>query len=128
MRSLLIVGTDLYICHQPCEGLDLLIFLPLNFSIFIVVLYFEKHKNHLTAITMPSTIFTQGFATLCLLAEMHHSNILYVALKDYQHYKKDYLTVCHINCYLPSLLMTLLHLIKMMTSCPTTILDPSLTV
>ncbi|KAI3873742.1 hypothetical protein MKX03_009827 [Papaver bracteatum] len=41
-----------------------------------------NHKNDLSAITAPSTIFTQGFATSGLLTEMHQSTILVPALQS----------------------------------------------
>ncbi|KAI3881387.1 hypothetical protein MKW92_008674 [Papaver armeniacum] len=41
-----------------------------------------NHKNDLSAITAPSTIFTQGFATSGLLNEMHQSTILVPALQS----------------------------------------------
>ena len=39
-------------------------------------LKFKKRKNKLSAITAPSAIFTQGFATSGLLTKMHQSAIL----------------------------------------------------
>jgi cytochrome c-type biogenesis protein CcsB len=45
--------------------------------------YFKKQKNHLSAITAPSAIFTQGFATSGLLSEMHQSAILVPALQSH---------------------------------------------
>ncbi|KAI3894544.1 hypothetical protein MKX03_027574 [Papaver bracteatum] len=42
-----------------------------------------NHKNDLSAITAPSTIFTQGFATSGLLTEMHQSIILVPALQSH---------------------------------------------
>ncbi|THU42785.1 hypothetical protein C4D60_Mb00t11790 [Musa balbisiana] len=41
-----------------------------------------NHKNDLSTITAPSTIFTQGFATSGFLTEMHQSAILVPALQS----------------------------------------------
>ncbi|KAI3887775.1 hypothetical protein MKX03_018622 [Papaver bracteatum] len=48
-----------------------LILLSLGFSIIHMVPKIWNLKNDLSAITAPSTIFTQGFATSGLLTEMH---------------------------------------------------------
>nr|YP_009543716.1 cytochrome c biogenesis protein [Acer sino-oblongum]ASW20963.1 cytochrome c biogenesis protein [Acer sino-oblongum] len=65
--------------HFPLSDLyESLIFLSWSFSIIHRIL---KHKNHLSAITAPSAIFTQGFATSCLLTKMHQSEILVPALQ-----------------------------------------------
>ncbi|KAI3911176.1 hypothetical protein MKW92_033385 [Papaver armeniacum] len=60
-----------------------LIFLSWGFSIIHMVPKIWNHKNDLSAITAPSTIFTQGFATSCLLTEMHQSTILVPSLQSY---------------------------------------------
>ncbi|KAL6320080.1 hypothetical protein AAG906_004589 [Vitis piasezkii] len=52
------------------------------FSIIHIFPYFKKHKNHLSPLTAPSAIFTQGFATSSLLIEMHQSEILVPALQS----------------------------------------------
>ena len=59
-----------------------LIFLSWAFSIIHMIPYFKKHKNYLSAITAPSTFFTQGFATSDLLTNMHQSEILVPALQS----------------------------------------------
>ena len=45
--------------------------------------YFKKQQTHLSAITAPSVIFTQGFTTSGLLNEMHQSAILVPALQSH---------------------------------------------
>nr|QGA84762.1 cytochrome c heme attachment protein [Dialium guineense] len=70
--------------HLPLSDLyESLIFLSWGFSIFHMVPCFKKHKNHLSTITAPSAIFTQGFATSGLLTQMHQSAILVPALKSH---------------------------------------------
>ena len=59
-----------------------LIFLSWAFSIIHMIPYFKKHKNYLSAITAPSTFFTQGFATSGLLTNTHQSKILVPALQS----------------------------------------------
>nr|YP_009371111.1 CcsA [Vernicia fordii]ARQ82087.1 CcsA [Vernicia fordii] len=69
--------------HLPLSDLyESLIFLSWAFSIIHMVPYFKKQKNYLSAITAPSTFFTQGFATSGLLTDMHHSEILVPALQS----------------------------------------------
>nr|YP_010145931.1 cytochrome c heme attachment protein [Vernicia montana]QQO79771.1 cytochrome c heme attachment protein [Vernicia montana] len=69
--------------HFPLSDLyESLIFLSWAFSIIHMVPYFKKQKNSLSAITAPSTFFTQGFATSGLLTDMHHSEILVPALQS----------------------------------------------
>ncbi|KAG4154559.1 hypothetical protein ERO13_D03G074401v2, partial [Gossypium hirsutum] len=60
------------------------IFLSWAFSLIHMVSYlkFKKRKNNLSAITTPSAIFTQGFATSSLLTKMHQSEILTHALQS----------------------------------------------
>nr|QNH69511.1 cytochrome c heme attachment protein [Chaenomeles japonica]UNH85619.1 cytochrome c heme attachment protein [Chaenomeles japonica] len=80
----LLVTRWMYLRHLPLSDLyESLIFLSWSFSIIHIIPYFKKHKNHLSAITAPSTIFTQGFATSGLLTEMHQSAILVPALQSH---------------------------------------------
>lgn len=79
----LLVTRWIYLGHFPLSDLyESLIFLSWSFSIIHIVPYFKKHKNHLSALTAPSAIFTQGFATSGLLTEMHQSEILVPALQS----------------------------------------------
>nr|ADH94392.1 cytochrome c heme attachment protein [Syzygium cumini] len=79
----LLVTRWIYSGHFPLSDLyESLIFLSWSFSIIHMVPYFKKHKNYLSAITAPSTIFTQGFATSGLLTEMHQSEIVVPALQS----------------------------------------------
>jgi len=69
--------------HLPLSDLyESLIFLSWAFSIIHMVPYFKKQKNYLSAITAPSTFFTQGFATSGLLTKTHQSKILVPALQS----------------------------------------------
>nr|YP_010177432.1 CcsA [Plukenetia volubilis]ATI24803.1 cytochrome cheme attachment protein [Plukenetia volubilis]QSQ87257.1 CcsA [Plukenetia volubilis] len=69
--------------HLPLSNLyESLIFLSWAFSIIHMVPYFKKHKNFLSAITAPSTFFTQGFATSGLLTNTHQSKTLVPALQS----------------------------------------------
>nr|YP_009718160.1 cytochrome c heme attachment protein [Hesperomeles pernettyoides]QFR52615.1 cytochrome c heme attachment protein [Hesperomeles glabrata]QFR52700.1 cytochrome c heme attachment protein [Hesperomeles obovata]QGM84005.1 cytochrome c heme attachment protein [Hesperomeles pernettyoides] len=83
----LLVTRWMYLRHLPLSDLyESLIFLSWSFSIIHIIPYFKKlkkHKNHLSAITAPSAIFTQGFATSGLLTEMHQSAILVPALQSH---------------------------------------------
>nr|YP_010161537.1 cytochrome c biogenesis protein [Sorbaria arborea]QRH19247.1 cytochrome c biogenesis protein [Sorbaria arborea] len=80
----LLVTRWMYLGHLPLSDLyESLIFLSWSFSIIHMIPYFKKHKNHLSAITAPSAIFTQGFATSGLLTEMHQSAILVPALQSH---------------------------------------------
>nr|YP_009939569.1 cytochrome c biogenesis protein [Potentilla suavis]QNV48810.1 cytochrome c biogenesis protein [Potentilla suavis] len=80
----LLVTRWIYFGHLPLSNLyESLIFLSWGFSIIHMIPYFKKHKNHLSAITAPSVIFTQGFATSGLLNEMHQSAILVPALQSH---------------------------------------------
>nr|AYQ22770.1 hypothetical protein [Ricotia isatoides] len=74
----------IYSGHFPLSNLDeSLIFLSWAFSIIHMVSYFnKKKKNHLNAITAPSAIFIQGFATSGLLNKMPQSAILVPALQS----------------------------------------------
>uniref|UniRef100_A0AAU7B8D6 Cytochrome c biogenesis protein CcsA n=1 Tax=Argentina parvula TaxID=3153924 RepID=A0AAU7B8D6_9ROSA len=80
----LLVTRWIYFGHLPLSDLyESLIFLSWGFSIIHMIPYFKKHKNHLSAITAPSVIFTQGFATSGLLNELHQSAILVPALQSH---------------------------------------------
>nr|YP_010009100.1 cytochrome c biogenesis protein [Sisymbriopsis pamirica]QNR91980.1 cytochrome c biogenesis protein [Sisymbriopsis pamirica] len=74
----------IYSGHFPLSNLyESLIFLSWAFSIIHIVSYFNnKKKNHLNAITAPSAIFIQGFATSGLLNKMPQSAILVPALQS----------------------------------------------
>nr|WFF48639.1 cytochrome c biogenesis protein [Lepidium latifolium] len=74
----------IYSGHFPLSNLyESLIFLSWAFSIIHMVSYFnKKQKNHLNAITSPSAIFIQGFATSGLLNKMPQSAILVPALQS----------------------------------------------
>nr|YP_010216635.1 cytochrome c heme attachment protein [Stachyurus chinensis]YP_010216719.1 cytochrome c heme attachment protein [Stachyurus retusus]YP_010216804.1 cytochrome c heme attachment protein [Stachyurus yunnanensis]YP_010571629.1 cytochrome c heme attachment protein [Stachyurus himalaicus]UBS93716.1 cytochrome c heme attachment protein [Stachyurus chinensis]UBS93800.1 cytochrome c heme attachment protein [Stachyurus chinensis]UBS93884.1 cytochrome c heme attachment protein [Stachyurus retusus]UBS len=79
----LLVTRWIYSGHFPLSDLyESLIFLSWSFSIIHMVPYFKKEKNYLSAITAPSAIFTQGFATSGLLTEIHQSAILVPALQS----------------------------------------------
>lgn len=79
----LLVTRWIYLGHLPLSDLsESLIFLSWSFSIIHMVPYFKKHKNHLSAITAPGALFTQGFATSGLLTQMHQSAILVPALQS----------------------------------------------
>ncbi|KAI3843856.1 hypothetical protein MKX03_036952 [Papaver bracteatum] len=79
----LLVTRWIYSEHFPLSDLyESLIFLSWGFSIIHMVPKILNHKNDLSAITAPSTIFTQGFATSGLLTEMHQSTILVPALQS----------------------------------------------
>nr|YP_009893029.1 cytochrome c biogenesis protein [Cardamine bulbifera]QKK39402.1 cytochrome c biogenesis protein [Cardamine bulbifera]UNZ97705.1 cytochrome c heme attachment protein [Cardamine bulbifera]UNZ98215.1 cytochrome c heme attachment protein [Cardamine bulbifera] len=74
----------IYSGHFPLSNLyESLIFLSWAFSIIHMVSYLnKKEKNHLNAITAPSAIFIQGFATSGLLNKMSQSAILVPALQS----------------------------------------------
>lgn len=79
----LLVTRWIYWKHFPLSDLyESLIFLSWSFYIIHMILYFKKQKNNLSAITAPSAIFTQSFATSGLLTEMHQSAILVPALQS----------------------------------------------
>nr|ASJ64090.1 cytochrome c heme attachment protein [Anastatica hierochuntica] len=72
----------IYSGHFPLSNLyESLIFLSWAFSIIHMVSYLKK-KNNLNAITAPSAIFIQGFATSGLLNKMPQSVILVPALQS----------------------------------------------
>nr|YP_010256491.1 cytochrome c heme attachment protein [Cotoneaster hebephyllus]QUA08202.1 cytochrome c heme attachment protein [Cotoneaster hebephyllus]QUA09779.1 cytochrome c heme attachment protein [Cotoneaster soongoricus] len=80
----LLVTRWMYLRHLPLSDLyESFIFLSWSFSFIHIIPYFKKHKNHFSAITAPSAIFTQGFATSGLLTEMHQSAILVPALQSH---------------------------------------------
>nr|YP_010533027.1 cytochrome c heme attachment protein [Calamus walkeri]UXX43940.1 cytochrome c heme attachment protein [Calamus walkeri]WGM65127.1 cytochrome c heme attachment protein [Calamus walkeri] len=69
--------------HFPLSNLyESLIFLSCSFFIIHRISKKLNHKNDLSTITNPSTIFTQGFATSSLSTEMHQSAILVPALQS----------------------------------------------
>nr|CUA65114.1 ycf5 [Bunias orientalis] len=74
----------IYSGHFPLSNLyESLIFLSWAFSIIHIVSYFnKKKKNHLNAITAPSAILIQGFATSGILNKMPQSAILVPALQS----------------------------------------------
>nr|QBC72454.1 cytochrome c heme attachment protein [Phemeranthus sp. GY-2019] len=79
----LLVTRWIYSKHFPLSDLyESLIFLSWSFYIIHMILYFKKQKKNLSAITAPSAIFTQGFATSGLLTQMHQSAILVPALQS----------------------------------------------
>nr|YP_010419676.1 cytochrome c heme attachment protein [Laportea mooreana]USG53377.1 cytochrome c heme attachment protein [Laportea mooreana] len=82
----LLVTRWIYLQHFPLSNLyESLIFLSWSFSSIHIVPYFQKMKTYfnLNAITAPSAIFTQGFATSGLLTEMNQSKILVPALQSH---------------------------------------------
>nr|YP_009747818.1 cytochrome c biogenesis protein [Liparis auriculata]QII89498.1 cytochrome c biogenesis protein [Liparis auriculata] len=69
--------------HFPLSNLyESLIFLSWSLSIIHMIPYIGNHKNYLSAITAPSAIFTQGFATSGLSTDMHQPAILVPALQS----------------------------------------------
>nr|QKI32988.1 cytochrome c heme attachment protein [Circaeaster agrestis] len=79
----LLVTRWIFSGHLPLSDLyESLMFLSWSLSIIHRIPYFRNHKNTLSAITTPSVIFTQGFATSGLLTEMHQSAILVPALQS----------------------------------------------
>nr|YP_010528768.1 cytochrome c biogenesis protein [Thecopus maingayi]UXW65890.1 cytochrome c biogenesis protein [Thecopus maingayi] len=69
--------------HFPLSNLyESLIFLSWSLSIIHMIPYLGNHKNDLSAITAPSVMFTQGFATSGLSTEMHKPVILVPALQS----------------------------------------------
>ena len=82
----LLVTRWIYLQHLPLSNLyESLIFLSWSFSSIHMVPYLKKKKKYLNlnAITAPSAIFTQGFATSGLLTEMNRSEILVPALQSH---------------------------------------------
>nr|YP_009349323.1 cytochrome c biogenesis protein [Symplocarpus renifolius]APZ83189.1 cytochrome c biogenesis protein [Symplocarpus renifolius] len=81
----LLVTRWIYSGHFPLSNLyESLMFLSWSFAIIHMIPYFrnDKNKNDLGAITAPSAILTQGFATSGLLTEMHQSPTLVPALQS----------------------------------------------
>nr|YP_010723333.1 cytochrome c biogenesis protein [Phalocallis coelestis]WDW26703.1 cytochrome c biogenesis protein [Phalocallis coelestis] len=69
--------------HFPLSNLyESLIFLSWSFSIIHIIPKIRNNKSYLSAITAPSAIFTQGFATSGFSTEMHQSSILVPALQS----------------------------------------------
>nr|YP_010724747.1 cytochrome c biogenesis protein [Tigridia pavonia]WDW31960.1 cytochrome c biogenesis protein [Tigridia pavonia] len=69
--------------HFPLSNLyESLIFLSWSFSIIHIIPKIQNNKNYLSAMTAPSAIFTQGFATSGFSTEMHQSSILVPALQS----------------------------------------------
>nr|YP_010601844.1 cytochrome c heme attachment protein [Silene atsaensis]UKQ56990.1 cytochrome c heme attachment protein [Silene chodatii]WAM61421.1 cytochrome c heme attachment protein [Silene atsaensis] len=80
----LLITRWVYWKHFPLSDLyESLIFLSWSFYIIHMIPYFKNQKNNLSAITAPSAIFTQGFATSGLLTEMRQSSILVPALQSH---------------------------------------------
>nr|QRF93260.1 cytochrome c heme attachment protein [Sibbaldianthe bifurca] len=80
----LLVTRWIFLGHLPLSDLyESLIFLSWGFSIIHMIPYFKKQQTHLSAITAPSVIFTQGFTTSGFLNEMHQSAILVPALQSH---------------------------------------------
>nr|YP_010756798.1 cytochrome c biogenesis/heme attachment protein [Hermannia pinnata]UNV38516.1 cytochrome c biogenesis/heme attachment protein [Hermannia pinnata] len=79
----LLVTRWIYSGHFPLSDLyESLIFLSWGFSLIHRISRFKRRKNDLGAITAPSAIFTQGFATSGLVTKMHQSAILTPALQS----------------------------------------------
>nr|YP_010923065.1 cytochrome c heme attachment protein [Halodule uninervis]WJZ45469.1 cytochrome c heme attachment protein [Halodule uninervis] len=77
----------IYSGHFPLSNLhESLMFLSWSFFIIHMIPYFRNPKNknylNLNAITAPSAIFIQGFATSGLSTEIHKSTILVPALQS----------------------------------------------
>nr|YP_010829096.1 cytochrome c heme attachment protein [Silene nana]WFF47294.1 cytochrome c heme attachment protein [Silene nana]WFF47377.1 cytochrome c heme attachment protein [Silene nana] len=80
----LLIARWVYWKHFPLSDLyESLIFLSWSFYLIHMIPYLKNQKNNLSAITAPSAIFTQGFATSGLLTEMHQSSILVPALQSH---------------------------------------------
>nr|YP_010721912.1 cytochrome c heme attachment protein [Pilea cavernicola]WDS80982.1 cytochrome c heme attachment protein [Pilea cavernicola] len=82
----LLVTRWIYLKHLPLTNLyESLIFLSWSFSSIHMIPYLKKMKTYfnLNAITAPSAIFTQGFATSGLLTEMNETKILVPALQSH---------------------------------------------
>nr|WAJ53571.1 cytochrome c biogenesis protein [Philotheca pinoides] len=78
----LLIARWIYSRHFPLSDLyESLIFLSWSFSIIHRIFDIKNNKNRLSAITAPSGIFTQGFATSGFLTKMHQSGILVPALQ-----------------------------------------------
>nr|YP_010129148.1 cytochrome c-type biogenesis protein CcsA [Zanthoxylum stipitatum]QOS48172.1 CcsA [Zanthoxylum armatum]QPZ48200.1 cytochrome c-type biogenesis protein CcsA [Zanthoxylum bungeanum var. punctatum]QQO80141.1 CcsA [Zanthoxylum piasezkii]UAV87240.1 CcsA [Zanthoxylum bungeanum]QPZ48286.1 cytochrome c-type biogenesis protein CcsA [Zanthoxylum stipitatum] len=78
----LLITRWIYSRHFPLSDLyESLIFLSWSLSIIHRIFDLKKNQNHLSAITAPSAIFTQGFATSGFLTKTHQSGILVPALQ-----------------------------------------------
>nr|YP_010982168.1 cytochrome c heme attachment protein [Habropetalum dawei]UZP15893.1 cytochrome c heme attachment protein [Habropetalum dawei] len=72
----LLITRWIYSGHFPLSDLyESLISLSWSFYFIHMIPYFKKQKNTLSAITAPSAIFTQGFATSAFLTEMYQSTL-----------------------------------------------------
>nr|UDZ59478.1 cytochrome c heme attachment protein [Ranalisma rostratum]UDZ59479.1 cytochrome c heme attachment protein [Ranalisma rostratum] len=81
----LLVIRWIYSGHFPLSNLyESLMFLSWSFFIIHMILYFrnKEKQNYLSAISAPSAIFTQGFATFSLSTGIHQSAILVPALQS----------------------------------------------
>uniref|UniRef100_UPI0030FE58D1 cytochrome c biogenesis protein n=1 Tax=Verhuellia lunaria TaxID=447313 RepID=UPI0030FE58D1 len=79
----LLITRWIYSRHFPLSNLyESLIFLSWSFSILHMFPKIWDHQNDLSAITAPSAIFTQAFATSNILNKMHQSAILVPALQS----------------------------------------------
>nr|USN91766.1 cytochrome c heme attachment protein [Limonium bicolor] len=79
----LLVTRWIFSGHFPLSNLyESLIFLSWTFYIIHMIPFFKKHKKIFRAITAPSAILTQVFATSGLLTEMQQSTILVPALQS----------------------------------------------
>nr|YP_009945469.1 cytochrome c heme attachment protein [Sicyos edulis]QIT04181.1 cytochrome c biogenesis protein [Sicyos edulis]QOE55999.1 cytochrome c heme attachment protein [Sicyos edulis] len=82
----LLVTRWIYLRHLPLSDLyESLLFLSWGFSIIHIFTSIKKYKKHfsVSAITAPSTIFTQGFATSGFLTKIHQSPLLVPALQSH---------------------------------------------
>jgi len=79
----LLITRWVYSGHFPLSDLyESLIFLSWSFFLIHLVFFFKKDQNDLSAITVPSAIFTQGFTISGLLTKMDQSPILVPALQS----------------------------------------------
>nr|YP_009300060.1 cytochrome c heme attachment protein [Pelargonium tetragonum]AJB99974.1 cytochrome c heme attachment protein [Pelargonium tetragonum]AKF42864.1 cytochrome c biogenesis protein [Pelargonium tetragonum] len=79
----LLITRWIYSGHFPLSNLDeSLIFLSWNFSLINMLPYLKNLKNPLSAITLPSTLFIQGFVTSGLFTQTHQPKILVPALQS----------------------------------------------
>ena len=79
----LLISRWLYSGHFPLSNLyESLIFLSCSFCIIHMISKTQNHQNELSTITVPSTLFTQGFATSGLSTEIHQSTPIVPALQS----------------------------------------------
>uniref|UniRef100_UPI0030FF0A8D cytochrome c biogenesis protein n=1 Tax=Zippelia begoniifolia TaxID=126646 RepID=UPI0030FF0A8D len=79
----LLITRWVYSRHFPLSNLyESLMFLSWSFSTIHMFSKIWNHQNDLSAITAPSAIFTQAFATSGILNEMHQPTILVPALQS----------------------------------------------